>query len=217
MRALRLGIRALLRPQNQLLKTLLDDVLVLASAPLWLVVFAIIAVLLKLKEPRERVFFTQNRLGKNAKVFKCLKFRTMISDQSFMPQFLADNPSEAEHYAKYHKFKRDPRISSFGAFLRASSLDELPQLFNVLMGQMSLVGPRPYMVSERHDMKGYLRLILNVKPGITGLWQINGRSDTSFRARLRMDLLYVKNWSVLGDFGIIFKTIFAVVRKKGAK
>ena len=93
MRALRLGIRALLRPQNQLLKTLLDDVLVLASAPLWLVVFAIIAALLKLKEPRERVFFTQNRLGKNAKVFKCLKFRTMISDQSFMPQFLADNPS----------------------------------------------------------------------------------------------------------------------------
>ncbi|KAF0590687.1 sugar transferase [Candidatus Campylobacter infans] len=217
MKHLKLGIRALLRPQNQALKTILDTILVLIFAPFWLSIFALIALILKLKEPKEKIFFHQNRLGKNGSVFKCLKFRTMTSEQDFMEQFLQDNPDEAEHYAKYHKFKRDPRVNAFGAFLRASSLDELPQLFNVLKGDMSLVGPRPYMVSERHDMKGYLRLILAVKPGITGLWQINGRSETSFRTRLKMDLLYVKNWSILGDFGIIFKTIFAVTLKKGAR
>ena len=217
MKRLNLGIRSLLRPQNQALKSFFDIIFVLLFAPFWLSIFAIIAVILKLKEPKEKIFFTQNRLGKNACVFKCLKFRTMTSEQGFMAQFLIDNPDEAEHYAKYHKFKRDPRVSAFGAFLRASSLDELPQLLNVLKGEMSLVGPRPYMVSERHDMRGYLRLILAVKPGITGLWQINGRSETSFKARLKMDLLYVKNWSILGDLGIIFKTIFAVTLKKGAR
>ena len=216
MKYLKKRIRAIFLPQNQRRKSLIDKLLVLLTSPIWLPVMFIISVILKLKEPKEPVFFIQNRLGQNSKVFKCLKFRTMRSDQGFMDEFLRQNPDEAAYYAKYHKFINDPRISAFGAFLRKSSLDELPQLINVLLGEMSLVGPRPYMVNERHEMKGFLSGILLIRPGITGLWQISGRSNTSFRSRLRIDLLYIKNWSLLFDFEIMIKTIFAVLKSKGA-
>lgn len=216
MKYLKKRIRAIFLPQNQRRKSLIDKLLVLVTSPIWLPVMFIISVILKLKEPKEPVFFIQNRLGQNGKVFKCLKFRTMRSDQSFMNEFLRQNPDEAAYYAKYHKFINDPRISALGAFLRKSSLDELPQLINVLLGEMSLVGPRPYMVNERHEMKGFLSGILLIRPGITGLWQISGRSNTSFRSRLRIDLLYIKNWSLLFDFEIMIKTIFAVLKSKGA-
>ena len=216
MKYLNKRIRQIFLPKNKLLKNFIDKILVLILLPLWLPLLAFIALILKLKNPKEKIFFIQNRLGEHGKIFKCFKFRTMKSDQSFMDEFLANNPQEAQHYKKYHKFMKDPRIDALGAFLRKSSLDELPQLFNVLLGDMSLVGPRPYMVNERHDMKGFLALILEVKPGITGLWQISGRAGTSFRARLRIDLLYIKNWSLWLDFVIMIKTFKAVLKSHGA-
>ena len=216
MKYLNKRIRAIFLPKNKFLKNFIDKIIVLATSLLWLPLLCVIAIILKLKNPKEPVFFIQNRLGEHGKIFKCFKFRTMMSDQSFMDEFLANNPDEKKYYEKYHKFMHDPRIDSFGAFLRKSSLDELPQLFNVLLGEMSLVGPRPYMVNERHDMKGFLALILEVKPGITGLWQVSGRAATSFRARLRIDLLYIKNWSLWFDFVIILKTFRAVLNSHGA-
>lgn len=216
MKYLKKRIRAIFLPQNQRRKSFFDKLLVLVLAPTWLPVMLVIALILKLKERGEPVFFIQNRLGQNGKVFKCLKFRTMRSDQSFMSEFLRQNPDEAAYYAKYHKFIKDPRISPLGAFLRKSSLDELPQLINVLLGEMSLVGPRPYMVNERHEMKGFLAIILEAKPGITGLWQVNGRAATSFRSRMRIDLLYIKNWSLRLDFIILLKTFKAVIKTHGA-
>ncbi len=216
MKYLNKRIRAIFLPKNKRIKHFIDKILVLIMSPTWLPVLCMITLILKLKNPKEPVFFIQNRLGEHGKIFKCFKFRTMMSDQSFMNEFLANNPDEKKYYEKYHKFMHDPRIDSFGAFLRKSSLDELPQLVNVLLGEMSLVGPRPYMVNERHDMKGFLALILEVKPGITGLWQVSGRAGTSFRARLRIDLLYIKNWSLWFDFVIILKTFRAVLNSHGA-
>lgn len=208
---------SLLNPINLALKIILDFMIFLLLLPIFLFILVVIIIIMKINEPGQKVFFTQNRLGKNGRVFKCLKFRTMKTDQSFMENFLMENPSEVEYYEKFHKFKNDPRITKVGKFLRATSLDELPQLFNVLKFEMSVVGPRPYMVSERHKMGKSLYLILATKPGITGLWQVSGRSNTDFKTRIEIDVWYVKNWSLYNDMVILIKTIKSVVLKKGAK
>lgn len=133
-----------------------------------------------------------------------------------MQQWLIDNPEERDYYAVYHKYINDPRITKFGHFLRRTSLDELPQLFNVLKGDMSLVGNRPYMVEEQQKMKDAASIILMSKPGVTGLWQVSGRSDVSFEERLQIDSWYIKNWSIWNDIVILFKTVGVVLRKDGA-
>lgn len=206
----------LISKKNKLMKSILDYSLSLLSLPIWGLVILLIALKMKIEEPKGKIFFLQERLGKDGKIFYCYKFRTMVSDQSFMSQWLIDNPKEKEYYETYHKYINDPRITKLGSFLRKTSLDELPQLFNVLKGDMSLVGNRPYMVSEKTKMGNSANLILASKPGITGLWQVSGRSDVSFDERLNIDSWYIKNWSLWNDLVILLKTIGVVLKRKGA-
>lgn len=206
----------LLSKINKLMKSILDYSLSLLSFPIWGLVILLIALKIKIEEPKGKIFFLQERLGKDGKIFYCYKFRTMVSDQSFMSQWLIDNPEEKYYYETYHKYINDPRVTKLGSFLRKTSLDELPQLLNVLKGDMSLVGNRPYMVSEKIKMGNSANLILASKPGITGLWQVSGRSDVSFDERLKIDSWYIKNWSIWGDIVILFKTVGVVLRRDGA-
>ncbi len=201
---------------NIALKRALDIFLILIALPIWLPLFALTALVVKFDDPDERVFFLQPRLGLHGKKFMCFKFRSMHSDQSFMEEWLNDNPGEVEHYAIFKKYKNDPRITKIGKILRKTSLDELPQIINVLKGDMSIVGPRPYLPCEEGEFKNNTDLILAVKPGITGLWQVSGRSDVDFATRAGMDTWYMKNWSIWNDIVIILKTFKVVLAREGA-
>ena len=164
------------------------------------------------------VFYVQDRIGKNGKPFKMFKFRSMVVDaDERLEQFLSQNEDIRKEFKIYRKIKNDPRVTRVGRFLRKTSLDEFPQFINVLIGDMSLVGPRPYLESEVEQMGEYQKVVITHKPGITGLWQVNGRSDVSFDNRLDMDIEYHKNYSLLCDFKILLKTALYVLRKKGAR
>lgn len=206
----------LLSGVNKFTKATLDYALVISSIFLWGPVLLIIAFWLKCEDPRSDIFFQQQRLGINGKEFLCYKFRSMYSDQSFMANWLEKHPEEKAYYELYHKYINDPRITRVGAFLRKTSLDELPQLLNVLRGEMSLIGPRPYMVIEKNDIGKKAPLVLAVKPGITGLWQVSGRSDVNFNDRVEMDVWYMKNWSLWNDIVILVKTFQTVIKRDGA-
>lgn len=206
----------LLSKKNIFYKTSLDYILVILSIFFWVPLLCIIALWIKSEDRNGSVFFMQRRLGKDGKEFMCYKFRTMYTDQSFMSQWLEKNPEEKAYYNIYHKYMNDPRVTRVGAFLRKTSLDEIPQLINVLRGEMSLIGPRPYMMIEQKDIGSKDHLVLAVKPGITGLWQVSGRSDVDFDSRVDMDVWYVKNWSLWNDIIILLKTFQTVLRRDGA-
>ncbi|WP_314878702.1 sugar transferase [Haemophilus parahaemolyticus] len=206
----------LLKKKNRLLKFFMDYAIVLISSVFWLPIFLAIMLKIKLEDPKGNIFFVQKILGLNGREFKCYKFRSMLSDQSFMEKWLDEHPEERENYRVYHKYINDPRITKIGAFLRKTSLDELPQLLNVLKGEMSLVGPRPYMVEEKADIGKKSSMVLAVKPGITGLWQVSGRSDVDFSKRVKIDVWYMKNWSLWNDIVILIKTISIVLYRRGA-
>ncbi|WP_298832372.1 sugar transferase [uncultured Campylobacter sp.] len=204
-------------PLNLALKRGLDLALIFLALPLLVPIFGVIALMMKLKEPEGRIFFSHQRMGFGGKPFGCLKFRSMKENgDEILAQYLKQNPQEVEYFEKYHKYEHDPRITKLGDFLRKSSLDELPQLINVLKGEMSIVGPRPCAQYERKDMGEYADLILAVKPGITGLWQVSGRSDVDFATRAGMDAWYMKNWSIWNDIVIILKTFKVVLAREGA-
>ena len=204
-------------PLNLALKRGLDLALIFLALPLLVPIFGVIALMMKLKEPTGRIFFSHQRMGFGGKPFGCLKFRSMKENgDEILAQYLKQNPQEVEYFEKYHKYEYDPRITKLGDFLRKSSLDELPQLINVLKGEMSIVGPRPCAQYERKDMGEYADLILAVKPGITGLWQVSGRSDVDFATRAGMDAWYMKNWSIWNDIVIILKTFKVVLVREGA-
>ena len=204
-------------PLNLALKRGLDLALIFLALPLLVPIFGVIALMMKLKEPTGRIFFSHQRMGFGGKPFGCLKFRSMKENgDEILAQYLKQNPQEVEYFEKYHKYEHDPRITKLGDFLRRSSLDELPQLINVLKGEMSIVGPRPCAQYERKDMGEYADLILAVKPGITGLWQVSGRSDVDFATRAGMDAWYMKNWSIWNDIVIILKTFKVVLVREGA-
>ena len=204
-------------PLNLALKRGLDLALIFLALPLLVPIFGVIALMMKLKEPTGRIFFSHQRMGFGGKPFGCLKFRSMKENgDEILAQYLKQNPQEVEYFEKYHKYEHDPRITKLGDFLRKSSLDELPQLINVLKGEMSIVGPRPCAQYERKDMGEYADLILAVKPGITGLWQVSGRSDVDFATRAGMDTWYMKNWSIWNDIVIILKTFKVVLAREGA-
>ena len=204
-------------PLNLALKRGLDLALIFLALPLLVPIFGVIALMMKLKEPTGRIFFSHQRMGFGGKPFGCLKFRSMKENgDEILAQYLKQNPQEVEYFEKYHKYEHDPRITKLGDFLRKSSLDELPQLINVLKGEMSIVGPRPCAQYERKDMGEYADLILAVKPGITGLWQVSGRSDVDFATRAGMDAWYMKNWSIWNDIVIIIKTFKVVLVREGA-
>jgi exopolysaccharide biosynthesis polyprenyl glycosylphosphotransferase len=164
-------------------------------------------------DSRGGVFFTQERVGKNGTTFMCMKLRTMVADAEQMrAQLQAQNDADGPLF----KLRDDPRVTKVGGFLRRSSLDELPQLWNVLKGEMSIVGPRPAIPSEVSGWTEELRNRLRVRPGITGMWQVNGRSSASFDEYVRLDLYYVDNWTLLTDVGIVLKTLPTVLFRRGA-
>ncbi|WP_018652353.1 undecaprenyl-phosphate galactose phosphotransferase WbaP [Actinobacillus capsulatus] len=157
------------------------------------------------------------RIGQNGKPFKCLKFRSMVlNSEQVLNELLACDEIVKAEWEKDFKLKNDPRVTKIGAFIRQTSLDELPQLFNVLVGQMSLVGPRPVVTDELVYYKENLDYYLMTKPGMTGLWQVSGRNDVDYDTRVYFDSWYVKNWSLWNDIAILFKTITAVRKRTGA-
>ncbi len=163
------------------------------------------------------VFYKAKRMGRNGTLFSCVKFRTMVPDaEDALQQLLEQDPAAREEYAKYHKLREDPRVTRVGRFLRKTSLDELPQLWNVLRGEMSLVGPRPYLPRESEDIGVTQSDILRVYPGITGPWQVSGRNHTSFQERVKMDAHYVRDWSVWLDIVLLARTVCALISDRSA-
>jgi len=161
-------------------------------------------------------FFGHRRVGEGGKTFKCWKFRSMVvNSQERLAEYLSANPAAAKEWAQYHKLKDDPRITALGRFLRKSSVDELPQLFNVLVGEMSIVGPRPIVDAECAKYRHYISEYYSVRPGITGLWQVCGRNDVSYRRRVAIDVTYVRERSLLLDFKILLMTVPAILTSKG--
>lgn len=163
------------------------------------------------------IFYSQYRMGKNGKLFKMYKYRSMVvgADEK-LKKYLEENEEARKEYKKYKKLKHDPRVTKVGEFIRKTSLDEFPQFINVLKGDMSLVGPRPYLEREKEDMNGYYKYITTFKPGLTGLWQISGRSDVDFATRIDLDMQYYYNHSLNGDIKILFKTAMKLVKREGA-
>jgi len=207
----------LLNKLNVFIKDLFDYLVALLILPVFLLVHLIVSILIKLDSPGS-VFFKQKRVGKNGKIFYVYKYRTMYENsQSLLEEYLKQHPEEIEYYEKYHKYKNDPRITKLGKILRSTSLDELPQIINVLRGEMSLIGPRPYMLSELEKLGNYKYIILKVKPGLTGLWQVSGRNNLTFKERNELETWYIKNWSLWLDLVILIKTIKVVFLKIGAK
>ena len=165
----------------------------------------------------EPIFFTQERIGYNGKPIKIYKYRSMIPNaEQVLEELMEKDPAIREEYLTNKKIVNDPRITEAGHFLRRTSLDEFPQFINVLKGEMSLVGPRPYLPREKDDMNFYYDSIIRCKPGITGMWQANGRSDVGFVDRCKLDDYYYRNWSIKLDLIIIYKTIKSVLYGKGA-
>ena len=163
------------------------------------------------------IFFTQERVGKDGKTFKVYKYRTMVPDaEKILEELMASDPAIKEEYLTNKKLKNDPRVTTAGSFLRRTSLDEFPQFINVLKGEMSFIGPRPYLIREIEDMGEYYDSIIQVKPGISGMWQASGRSDLTFKDRCRLDEYYYHNWDIYLDLVIIYKTVKSVIYGKGA-
>ncbi len=163
------------------------------------------------------VFYTQERIGQNGKIFKMYKYRSMVIDaDERLEKYLEENEEAREEYREYKKLKNDPRITKIGKFIRKTSLDEFPQFINVLKGEMSLVGPRPYLPREKKDINGFFNYITACKPGITGLWQTRGRSSTTFIDRLTLDMSYYYDHTLKSDIKILYKTVENVIKKEGA-
>ncbi len=200
------------------IKGLSDYLLLTFSLPFILPIMGLIAVGIRFSDGSESsILYRQKRLGKDGKPFFCYKFRTMMEkNEQILEEYLARHPEERQYYLRYHKYRNDPRITPIGRYLRKLSLDELPQIFNVLKGEMSFVGPRPYMLEESALLAEAKASILSVKPGITGLWQVSGRNRLDFSQRIAIDLWYIRNWSLWLDGVILAKTVKTVLKREGA-
>lgn len=167
---------------------------------------------------KDPIFFTQQRIGKDGKPFKIYKFRTMVPNaEQVLEDLMEKDPAIKKEYLANKKLENDPRITKAGKMLREKSLDEFPQFINVLKGEMSIVGPRPYLLREKEDMGYAYKSIINCKPGVTGMWQTHGRSDVSFEERLELDDYYYRNWNFWLDVTLLIKTIRLVIHGTGAK
>jgi Undecaprenyl-phosphate galactose phosphotransferase WbaP len=207
----------LAEPLNIIFKKLFDVVVSILLLPVFFLLIAVIAIFLKLDSPGP-IIFSQERIGKNGRTFRCFKFRTMYADAGERLKGLLEGDSAAkEEYGKFWKLRNDPRVTRVGRFLRATSLDEVPQILNVIRGDMSLVGPRPVTREEIDKYYGESAgLCLSVLPGMTGLWQVSGRSNTSYDYRIALDTWYVRNWNLWLDIVILLKTVGVVLKKEGA-
>ena len=187
---------------------------VVVLVPLTLIIYITRKIL---KEDDGPIFYEQLRIGKDGKLFKLYKYRTMvIGADERLKNYLKENEEAKKEYEKYKKLKNDPRITRLGNFLRRTSIDEMPQFINVLKGDMSLIGPRPYLLREKEDMAMYYEHIIKCKPGITGLWQVSGRNETTFEERLKIDMKYLHNSCLKNDVKIVAQTVKQVIKHKGA-
>ncbi|WAL61977.1 undecaprenyl-phosphate galactose phosphotransferase WbaP [Thermocoleostomius sinensis] len=208
--------QTLLLPGPRLAKFLIDLVATLIGGLVILPLIGVIALLIRLDSPGP-IFYSQLRIGQNGQHFKAWKFRTMIRNaDEALQAYLDRHPDLREAWERDQKLRRDPRITRIGGFLRRTSLDELPQLWNVLRGEMSLVGPRPIVDEEVQKYGNKFELYKKVLPGLTGLWQISGRNNITYEERVSLDAYYVRNWSVWLDVYILLRTIWVVVKGEGA-
>ena len=207
----------LLRPLPRLTKTVLEFILACVSVVMLIPVFLILALVVKLSS-KGPVLYRADRLGKNGRPIHVWKFRTMYTDaDDQLEQLLANDPKLAAEWRANFKLERDPRITPIGRILRKTSLDELPQFFNVITGELAMIGPRPIVKAEIDYYGDNYEVFSRVKPGITGLWQVSGRNDTGYDKRILLDMWYIRNWSVWLDIHIFFATIVEVVKCRGAR
>ena len=205
----------LAKRSSRILKRIMDvlgslGIIILLSPVLLYLYFSV-------KKDGGNAIYGHPRIGRNGKIFKCLKFRSMVvNSKEVLDELLRTDPEARAEWEKDFKLKNDPRITKIGAFIRKTSLDELPQLFNVLKGEMSLVGPRPIVADELERYQDDVEYYLMAKPGMTGLWQVSGRNDVDYSTRVYFDSWYVKNWSLWNDIAILFKTVNVVLKKDGA-
>ena len=206
----------LARKINRIIKYLFDMTLTIVGTVCVFPILLFIAIWIYKDSPGP-ILFKHTRIGKNGKEFSCYKFRSMCVDaEERLEELLNTNPQAREEWEKDFKLQNDPRITQFGGFLRKTSLDELPQIFNVLRGDMSLVGPRPIIRDEMKRYSTYIDDYLMVRPGITGMWQVSGRSNITYSERVQMDSWYVRNWSLWLDIMLLWRTFKAVKEAKGA-
>jgi len=206
----------LLNPRIQAIKRMIDLVVCILSSIVTLPIFLILVLAIKLDSPGPAIY-VQKRLGRGGKIFDIYKFRTMyLGAESTLQEILDNNELLLSEYKTFHKLKNDPRITRMGKFLRKFSLDEFPQLWNVLKGEMSLIGPRAYIPEELGDMGERATIIHRVSPGLTGWWQVMGRHEKTFAERLRMDVYYISNFSLWLDIFIMIKTFWVLFMGKGA-
>lgn len=209
-------IAAVTPPLGGVSKRSLDIVIALTALILFSPIFLMIAVLVKATDGG-KIFYGHRRIGHNGQSFRCLKFRTMVENgDKVLADYLKNNPEAYEEWRTTRKLQHDPRITIVGTVLRKLSLDELPQLFNILRGEMSIVGPRPVVEDELEMYQANASYYLQTRPGLTGLWQVSGRNDVSYESRVAMDTHYVQNWSLLTDMLIILRTVPAVCLSRGS-
>jgi len=193
------------------------DLCIAISALVFLMPFMVFAAILVRLADKGPALFSQDRIGRDGNTFKCYKFRSMITNsQEALDQLLATDPVAAAEWAADQKLRNDPRITMIGAFLRKTSLDELPQLINVIRGDMSIVGPRPIIQAEIPRYGRAFKDYASVRPGLTGLWQVSGRNDTTYPERVAMDQKYARTNTIIGDISIILRTIPAMLFSRGA-
>jgi Undecaprenyl-phosphate galactose phosphotransferase WbaP len=195
---------------------MLDIFIVVVGGAVILPFLLIVALLVKLTS-KGPVLYSHTRIGKNGKPLKVYKFRTMaVNADAILERMLASDPAIREEWEQSHKLKNDPRITAFGKFLRRTSIDEFPQLINILKGEMSLVGPRPVVEAEKIKYGDSFDLIFSTLPGLTGVWQVSGRSDADYFDRVSFDTYYLQSWSIWLDLWILYRTIGVVLSHRGA-
>lgn len=206
----------LFSPARKITKRIFDIIVSIFGLIVLSPLFILISLMIKMTS-KGPIFFGHKRLGKDGKIFRCWKFRTMVLNaEEILQKWLEERPEIKAEFEKDFKLKDDPRITKIGNFLRKTSLDELPQLWNVVIGNMSLVGPRPVVEKEIEKYGEYGPVMLRALPGVTGMWQTSGRNDIDYKDRIELDMYYIKNWSVWLDIVVILKTIPAVLKRKGA-
>ena len=200
-----------------IIKRMFDIILSAIALILLSPIFLIVFIMIKL-DSKGKAIFKQERIGKNGDSIYIYKFRSMIPNaDEVLEKLMKENKAIRQEYKKNKKLKDDPRITKIGKVIRATSIDELPQLINIFLGDMTFFGPRPYLPREKKDMKEYYDTVIQMKPGLTGLWQVSGRSDTTFDCRLKLDEEYSKIRSLKTDLKILIKTFAVVLKRKGAK
>ena len=206
--------RSLQSLDGELFKRLFDILFSLSVLILFAPVYLLLAFLIALSSPGP-IFYVQERVGKNRKRFYCLKFRTMVENaDDILLEIMEKSPHLRQEFEDNFKLKQDPRITGIGRFLRMTSLDEFPQFWNVLKGDMSVVGPRPLVEEELPRYGSHINKILTIRPGITGLWQVSGRNDIPYPRRVQIDLYYANDKNLWMDMWILFKTIGVVIFPK---